>query len=202
MTLLIAMFPIYLMGNLHCLGMCGPLAMMIGNSPYRGYYLMGRMLSFTMAGALAGMFGYVIASLLQPYHLSYLFSLGLGISMLLIGAFILLGKSPGIPLLSRYEKKMSALLFHQGPWALFLFGFFTIALPCGQTLLVFSACALSGSAAAGTVNGLAFALLTTPSLLLAMHAKKFVNKAHKFYRPVVGVLAILVGIGAIYRGVL
>lgn len=202
MTLLLAMFPIYVMGNLHCLGMCGPIALMIGSSPYRGYYLLGRLISFTLAGTLAGMFGYVVATLLQPYHLAYLFSLSIGISMLLIGISILMGKSIGFPLFAYYEKKMSVLLLKKGPWALFLFGFCTIALPCGQTLLVFSACALSGSASTGTLNGMAFALLTTPSLLLAMQAKRFVAKAHGLYRPVVGGLAILVGLGAIYRGIL
>lgn len=202
MTLLFAMLPIYVMGNLHCLGMCGPLAMIIGASPYWGYYLLGRMVSFTMAGTLAGMFGYVIATLLKPYHLAPVFSLAIGGSMLGIGIFTLMGKSFAWPLLASYEKRMSSLLLKKGPWTLFLFGFFTVALPCGQTLLVFSACALSGSAATGTINGMAFALLTTPSLFLAMQAKRFVASAHRFYRPVVGVLAILVGLGAIYRGFL
>ena len=31
MTLFLAMLPIYLFGNIHCFGMCGPLAMMIGH---------------------------------------------------------------------------------------------------------------------------------------------------------------------------
>jgi sulfite exporter TauE/SafE len=201
-TLLIAMLPVYLMGNLHCLGMCGPVAMLIGTSPYRGYYLLGRLISFTLAGTLAGAFGYVLASLLQPYHLSALISIGFGLSMVVIGVALFMGKNLILPGMQAVESKMGALLQQKGPLALFAFGFLTIALPCGQTLLVYSACALSGSIEVGTINGLAFALLTTPALVLAMQARRFVQSANRFYRPVVGGLALLVGTGAIVRGLI
>lgn len=194
------MLPVYIMGNLHCLGMCGPIAALIAASPYRAYYLLGRLISFTLAGSLAGAFGYVIAALLEPYHLAALFTVGIGISMVVIGVLLLLGKSVSWKGFALYEQKMGALLMKKGPMALFSFGFLTIALPCGQTLLVYSACALSGSMATGTLNGMAFALLTTPSLLLAMQARRFVQAAHAWYRPIVGGSALLVGFGAIYRG--
>lgn len=202
MTLLVAMLPVYIMGNLHCLGMCGPVAMLIAASPYRGYYLLGRLFSFTLAGTLAGAFGYVLASLLQPYHLSALISIGFGLSMALIGVAILFGKSLILPGMHSIERKMGGLLHQKGAFSLFAFGFLTIALPCGQTLLVYSACALSGSIETGTINGLAFAVLTTPALILAMQARRFVKSADRFYRPIVGGLALFVGTGAIVRGLI
>lgn len=82
----------------------------------------------------------------------------------------------------------------------FLFGFFTLALPCGQTLIVFSACALSGNMFVGLFNGLAFALLTSPSLFLAMKAHSLLHKAKHYYHTIIGVSALLVGCMAVLRG--
>lgn len=196
------MLPIYILGNFHCLGMCGPLAMMIGTSPHRGYYLLGRLISFTLAGALAGGLGYLIAAFLQPYKLSSLLSILLGFAMGWIGIAILRGKPLSFKGMDKIEAKLSRLLIEKGPFSLFLFGFLSIALPCGQTLLVYSACALSGSAATGTLNGLAFAILTTPALFLAMQARHLLRAFDRFYKPVVGGVSLLIGGVSIYRGLI
>jgi sulfite exporter TauE/SafE len=60
MTLLLAMLPYYLLGNLHCLGMCGPLTMMLGAHRFRYFYFAGRLFSFTLAGGIAGELGAVL----------------------------------------------------------------------------------------------------------------------------------------------
>ncbi len=205
MQLLAAMFPIYLLGNFHCIGMCGPIAMLLGRSPYRGFYLLGRLVSFTFAGFLAGAFGEVLAISLNAYHLAGLLSIVIGLVMALSGVFLL--GSIKTPFLWKIEKlahpfreKMNQLLFSQEPMPLFLVGFFTIALPCGQTLLVYSACALSGSAWIGTLNGFAFGLLTTPSLYLAMRGSGMLARIKKYYRPIVGGMSIAIGSVAILRG--
>ena len=79
------------------------------------------------------------------------------------------------------------------PLSTFLFGFFTIALPCGQTIVVYSACALSGDLCAGAINGLAFALLTSPSLFLAMSANQLFFRWKQHHRTILGWSAMLVG---------
>jgi hypothetical protein len=205
MHLLAAMLPIYILGNFHCIGMCGPIAMLLGRSPYRGFYLLGRLVSFTLAGFLAGAFGEVIAISLNAYNLAGMLSVIIGFVMALSGIFLL--GSIKTPYLGRIEKfaapfreKMNQLLFSKEPMPLFLVGFFTIALPCGQTLLVYSACALSGSAWIGTLNGFAFGLLTTPSLYLAMRGSSLFARIKKYYRPIVGSLSVAIGTVAILRG--
>lgn len=206
MSLLFAMLPIYLLGNLHCLGMCGPVAMLLGTSPYRGFYLLGRLLSFTLAGTIAGFFGEVINSVFASYHLSGWFSIIFGTGMAGIGVTVLFGID--LPYSHAFAKKFSflhhylnSLLFSQEPWPLFLVGFLTIFLPCGQTLIVYSACALSGSAFIGTLNGLVFGVLTTPSLLLAMRAKRWMTGVKGWYHPLVGGMAVCVGSVTVLRGV-
>lgn len=203
MTLLTAMFPIYVMGNFHCLGMCGPLALLLGSSPYRAFYLLGRLISFTLAGFIAGAFGEVLGIAFQNY--SGLLAIILGGIMAASGFFVLSNfKVPFSSSVERFfapfRERLNHLLFSKEPWPLFLVGFFTIALPCGQTLLVYSACALSGSTFVGTLNGFAFGLLTTPALYFAMQARGLLERMKRFYRPVVGGMAFGIGLIAILRG--
>lgn len=205
MTLFVAMLPVYLFGNLHCLGMCGPLVMMIGQHRYRYFYFLGRTLSFALAGLAAGGVGAVAGALFKQAHIAEASSFLFGGILLLLGVCTLAGWSfPGHAWLGKRLAKMnqtlSLLLLQDKAWPTFLFGFFTLALPCGQTLIVFSACALSGDALVGFFNGLAFALLTSPSLFLAMQAHAFLRKARRYYQTVIGLSALLVGALSLLRG--
>lgn len=205
MQLLLAMTPFYLIGNLHCLGMCGPLAMMVGLHRYRYCYFLGRLIAFTLAGLLAGAFGAVLNVVLNHYHLAGLFSLVFGGILVLSGAFNFSGKTlPGQHLLAkttaRANQSLSLLLLRDTFFATFLFGFSTIFLPCGQSLIVFSACALSGSWEIGMLNGCAFALLTSPSLLFAMKFHGLLRLAKKNYQALMALTCIFIGIFSLCRG--
>lgn len=205
MTLLLAMLPLYLFGNLHCLGMCGPLVMMIGQHRYRYFYFLGRTLSFTLAGLIAGALGAVAGAFFKHYHLAEATSFIFGGILVVLGFFTLCGWSyPGYEWLgrklARSSQTLSLLMLKDRAWPTFLFGFFTLLLPCGQTLIVFSACALSGDAYVGLINGFAFALLTSPSLFFAMKAHAFLRQARQYYQLVIGVSALMVGVLALLRG--
>ncbi|HEV8051427.1 MAG TPA: sulfite exporter TauE/SafE family protein [Parachlamydiaceae bacterium] len=205
MTLLLSMLPLYLFGNLHCLGMCGPLVMMIGHHRYRYFYFLGRTLSFSLAGMIAGAIGAVSDSFFRHYHLGEATTFLFGFILLILGVFTLLGWSyPGHQWLARrlagVNQTLSMLMLRDKAWPAFLFGFFTLALPCGQTLIVFSACALSGDMYVGLLNGFAFAVLTSPSLFFAMKAHAILRQARQYYRAVVGISALIVGLFAILRG--
>lgn len=205
MTLFLSLLPLYLFGNLHCLGMCGPLVMMIGQHRYRYFYFLGRTLSFSLAGMAAGGVGAVSDIVFKHYHIAAMTTWIFGIVLMVLGIFTLGGWSyPGHQWLARrlagVNSTLSLLMLRDQAWPAFLFGFFTLALPCGQTLIVFSACALSGDPMIGLLNGFAFALLTSPSLFLAMKAHTFLRHARRYYRTVVGVSALIVGALAILRG--
>lgn len=179
--------------------------MMIGHHRYRHFYFLGRTLSFSLAGMTAGGIGAVADSFFKHYHLSEATSLLFGAFLMILGFFTLVGWSyPGYHWLSRRlaatNHTLSLLMLRDRAWPAFLFGFFTLALPCGQTLIVFSACALSGDLFVGLMNGFAFAVLTSPSLFFAMKAHTFLRQARRHYRTVVGISACLVGGLAILRG--
>lgn len=205
MSLLISMLPFYLVGNLHCLGMCGPLVMMIGAHRYRLFYFAGRLASFTLAGLIAGEAGAVLNVLLSHYHLSAAISFAFGGIILTAGAYSLLGKAlPGqnwlAKLTANANRQLSLLMLRDTPLATFLFGFSTIALPCGQSLIVFAACALAGDPWKGVLNGFCFALLTSPSLFFAMRAHMLLGSAKRHYNTLVGIAALLAGSIALCRG--
>jgi uncharacterized protein len=206
MTLFFSLLPLYLFGNLHCIGMCGPLVMLLGKHRYRYYYFAGRIASFSLAGLAAGELGAVLHLFLKKFHLAEITSLlcglviiGWGIQKMTgkTGKRIEQGKNSTLNALHRW---VSTLLLKDTGLSAFLFGFFTIALPCGQTIIVFSACALTGNAWIGLGNGFAFALLTTPSLVIAMHALKLFKSCRKYDSAILGGCSILVGILACCRG--
>lgn len=181
------------------------MVMMISKHRYRYLYFGGRLLSFTLAGLAAGGAGAILNLVLTPYHLSAILSFLFGGIIILLAACTLFGwRYPGYIWLasrtSNISKNLSILMAQNHPWPTFLLGFFTIALPCGQTLTVYSACALTGDLFAGLINGFAFSFLTTPSLIVAMHAHTLFRKWSSAYKPITGSLALLVGGLALCRG--
>lgn len=202
---MLTMLPIYLFSNLHCIGMCGPLVMMIGQHRFRYFYFLGRTLSFTLAGLIAGGFGEVIHLMLKTLHIMEGMSFLFGSCFFITGLYTLKGwQYPGFTWLSKklspINSKLSTLMLQDKIWPTFFFGFFTIMLPCGQTLIVFSACALSGSLWVGTLNGFVFALLSSPSLIIAMNAYAFFKRLSRHYAVFMGGAALLIGTLTICRG--
>lgn len=205
MTLFLTLLPIYLLGNLHCLGMCGPLVAMLGRHRYRFHYFLGRLLSFSLAGWLAGAMGEVLGATLSSYHLSAFLSFTFGSLILLVALNHLIGlRLPGSQRLALAMadggKLLTPLMMQDRRLPTFLFGFFTLALPCGQTLIVFSACAVAGDAAVGLINGALFALLTSPSLFIAMHAYRLLPRLRQYASPLLGSAGLIVACLALARG--
>lgn len=206
MTLFLSLLPLYLFGNLHCIGMCGPLVMLLGQHHYRFFYFFGRLLSFSLAGFIAGGLGSILHLVLKKYYLAELMSFFCGILIINWGVRQLFGWKKNVSsynensISSHFHRWISRLMLQDKGWSTFLFGFMTIVLPCGQTLVVFSACALTGSAWIGLANGFAFALLTSPSLIVAMHALRIFKNSKRYDRFIIGCCSVLVGTIACCRG--
>lgn len=200
MQLLIAMLPLYLLGNLHCMGMCGPLVMMIGQHRYRYFYFLGRLLGFTAAGLIAGSAGALVNGVLQRFHIGAAAALLFGAVLVVLGVMQIGRWRLTLPGLGWANKRLAGLMLKDRPESTFLFGLATLLLPCGQSLIVFTACALSGSSLTGLINGAAFALLTSPSLFFAMQARRLLTKLRHRVDLITGALALLVGILSICRG--
>lgn len=56
-----AAFVAALVGSLHCIGMCGPLRLVLGDSSSsRTFYQLGRLMAYLLLGALAGTLGWTL----------------------------------------------------------------------------------------------------------------------------------------------
>lgn len=204
MALFLSLFPIYLLGNFHCLGMCGPLVSLLARHPLKWLYFVGRIFSFSLAGLFAGEMGVVIDVLFKKFHLSAISAFLFGMIFFAMACsyfftFAIPGKNILLKNIAPLSKKFALLLDKENPWGTFAFGFFTVIFPCGQTFIVFSACALFGSAFHGMLNGFCFALLTSPSLVFAMKSFSFLSKKIQFEK-LNGILSIFLGFLAILRG--
>jgi uncharacterized protein len=204
MSLFISLLPVYLLGNLHCMGMCGPLVMFIGRHRFRNAYFLGRIVAFSLAGMIAGEIGAVLQLIFNKFHIPAITSFLFGGFLILMAISYLAGiRYSGAffsSLLGEWSKKAAMLLTKDQFYSVFLFGLCTVLLPCGQSLMVFSACALSGDALVGGINGFAFALLTSPSLWFAMKAQALLKACKRYYYPLLGIFSLIVGLLAICRG--
>ncbi len=203
MTLFFTLLPVYLFGNLHCAGMCGPLMMLLAKNRYRWAYFVGRTVAYSLAGLLSAEVGLFFFHTLARYHLSALLSLCFGCAILCLAVLTFLKLPyPGAKWLAsktgRVSTLLSKLLGTSGPYPIFFFGVCTLLLPCGQTLIVFSACALDAHPLAGLANGFVFALLTSPSLLVSMSAFKRLRSSYHYW---MGGATLVVGLLAILRGI-
>lgn len=205
MSLFFSLLPIYVFGNLHCMGMCGPLVLMLGRHRYRYYYFFGRGLSFTLAGGAAGGLGAVLHAVLKEFHVATLTSFLFGSAIIVYGILILfkinmIQRIPKNGLLHKIQVHLTTLMLRDRPLAVFLFGFFTLLLPCGQSIIVYSALALESNVWLGFFNGFIFALFTTPSLFLAMKAQALFKNLKFNSHLIFGYCALCVGGLAILRG--
>jgi len=206
MNILFSLLPIYIFGNLHCASMCGPLVMLLSKHPYRRWYFLGRLFSFTMTGLISAEMGMMLFSLLSQWHIAAAFSLLFGSWITALGICLFFNvRLPGSSWIAKKSAKFSVaigkLIFQNSFYAVFLFGACTILLPCGQTIVVFSAIALNGNPLTGAMNGFLFALLTSPALIAAMRTSRFFCKQQKGYHLWMGGAVFCIGLLAVLRGV-
>jgi len=178
----LAIFLVGLLGAGHCAGMCGGIvgalsAQGAGDRPawslHLGYNL-GRILSYTLAGALVGAlgglgmaFGPVASIQLVFYVLANVMLVALGFYLMGLTRSLAVVERIGHLLWARIRPLTTRFLpvrrFGQA-WALgMLWGW----LPCGLVYSVLATALVSGSAERGALAMLVFGLGTLPNLLLA-----------------------------------
>ena len=210
MTTMLTLFTMGLLGAGHCFGMCGGIATAISfGSPEKAklayvlFYNMGRILSYSIFGALAG----GMIAMVSHYSGALLWLRCLtGVMMILLGLY--LGQFyNGLVFLERIGQKIwryisplaSKLLPLKSPVAALPFGFLWGWLPCGMVYSALSLAALSSNSLEGFMLMLAFGMGTLPAMVLvgsaAQSLKKVVNNL--VVRRVSATLLILYGLYSI-----
>jgi len=176
-----------LLGGVHCVGMCGGLVAAFSfradgtAPPFRLHlgYNFGRIVSYTLFGALAGALGASINLLeIRPLQIA-LYVLAQGV-MILLGLYlagwnqwVLVFEKAGGALWSRLQPLFKKLLPVKSLPGALVAGFFWGWLPCGLVYSILVAALAAGSATSGAALMLSFGLGTLPNLLgMALFANR------------------------------
>ncbi|GAB3713576.1 sulfite exporter TauE/SafE family protein [Spirosoma flavus] len=171
LTWILAALTTGLIGSLHCVGMCGPLAMAlpVGRLPQSqrsvsiGLYHVARITAYAGIGAIAGSIGYVL--LLTGFQ--QILSIGAGL-FLLIWTLVLRGRSGGLATTSRTRWVAASMtkLLQQPSWRTFpALGFLNGLLPCGFVYVALAGAITTGHAGYSAIYMMLFGLGTVPALL-------------------------------------
>lgn len=210
-------FLVGLLGGGHCAGMCGGIVGAVsltlpGQHPRLVYLLAyngGRIASYGLAGALAGLLGassLAFNHLLPVEHGLYLLAnlmlVALGLYLAGFWQGVLLLERVGSMLWRRIQPYTKSLVPLRSPWHALLLGGLWGWLPCGLVYSVLVAALASGSALHGATLMLAFGAGTLPALLaMGMAAVRLKSLLQQLWvRRVSGGLVLGFGLFGVWRG--
>ncbi|MFA0964903.1 sulfite exporter TauE/SafE family protein [Roseivirga sp. BDSF3-8] len=208
---LVPAFIIGFAGSLHCVGMCGPLALAVPAGSirtgrwllHRTAYQAGRLLVYALLGALIALAGQGAAFAGWQKALS----IGAGMFLLLLAVLpaqmerLASGNGRVAALISRLRKKLSVLIKAGGWKASATLGALNGLLPCGLVYAGLAGALLTGSALNGALWMLAFGLGTLPAMILVLTSGNLLlARFRPQVRKVMPLTAGLLGVVLIIRG--
>ena len=208
-------FLVGLLGGVHCLGMCGGIVgvLTLGqpqqDAATAGFwklqlgYNAGRMLSYALAGTIAGGLGLLLAQAGPLHYTQQILNAVAGLFMILMGLYLggwwmglaRVEKAGGV-LWKRIEPLGRKLLPVRSPGQAFLLGMVWGWLPCGLVYSVLIWALSAGGMVDGALLMAAFGLGTLPNLLLMGAAAGWMGSLLRkpLARKIAGGLVILFGV--------
>ena len=204
-------FMMGLVGSLHCVGMCGPIALSL---PYQGkhrllaagnvlLYNTGRIVTYSLLGVTIGLFGrgFFLAGF-QSYV-----SIILGVFLLLVALFSInvesqILKIRGFQSLNAWvQKQLGRLLRKGGPDKLFFIGLLNGLLPCGLVYMGIVGAVTSGTIIDSTLYMASFGLGTLPLMMATALAGQFIKLEWRVrMRKLIPLFLIAFALLFIFRG--
>ena len=200
-----------LVGSLHCIGMCGPIAVALplGNKGW-GYkvfggitYNIGRILSYAVLGAVFGLLGHGIEMAGLQKWASILIGVVMIISVLAPALFKGKAKLEGIlfgyagKMIGKFRKlfKISSIP------SLFTIGVLNGFLPCGLVYVAIAGAINTNSVTDGIIFMILFGLGTLPVMLAIPLLGNVIGKNfRKKYNVVLDIFIVVLGILFVLRG--
>lgn len=202
-----------LMGSIHCVGMCGPIAFMLpvdrsNNLKKFGQIFMyhfGRLMAYGIIGLVFGLLG----KGLYIFGMQQKLSIAIGVLMIVVvlipyRTFTKYNLSkPIYKLVSKVKNRLGRELKKKSPDTFLTIGFLNGFLPCGLVYLALFVAIAMGSAAQGSLYMILFRAGTIPlkttaiyfSGVLKGNLRQKVTKLIPVFIVIVGVLFILRGLG-------
>ncbi|WP_296315039.1 sulfite exporter TauE/SafE family protein [Winogradskyella sp. UBA3174] len=202
-----------LLGSLHCVGMCGPIAFMLpvdrSNSFKKvsqiGMYHFGRLLAYSIIGLVFGLVGQSLYIFGIQQQLSIIIGILMIVVVLLphktIGKYNL--SRPLYKIISKVKTSLGKALKKKTADTFLTIGFLNGFLPCGLVYMAVFGAVATGSLLEGSLYMILFGLGTIPLMTSAIYLGKFLNstlkqriqKAIPVFVVIIGALFILRGLG-------
>ncbi|WP_053990356.1 sulfite exporter TauE/SafE family protein [Mangrovimonas sp. TPBH4] len=204
-------FILGLLGSLHCVGMCGPIAFMLpvdrsNNTKKIGQiaiYHLGRIFAYSIMGFVFGLIG----KSLYLFGIQQQLSIAIGILMILA---ILLpqGKynasrltAPIFKLISKIKQRLGKALQKRTPDTFLTIGFLNGFLPCGLVYMAVFGAIANQNMLEGSLYMALFGLGTVPLMTSAIYLGKFLSSAVKQrIQKAIPVFVVIIGLLFIVRG--
>tara|TARA_R110002051_G_scaffold48308_2_gene95374 strand:- start:126999 stop:127703 length:705 start_codon:yes stop_codon:yes gene_type:complete len=202
-----------LMGSLHCVGMCGPIAFMLPVDQTNNYkkfcqifiYHFGRLMAYSIIGLLFGLLG----KGLSIFGIQQNLSIAIGVIMILI---VLIPyktfnkynfSKPIYKIISKVKNQLGKELKKKSPDTFLTIGFLNGFLPCGLVYMALFGAIAMGNAVQGSLYMILFGLGTVPLMTTAIYfsgllkggVRQKVQKAIPVFVVVIGLLFIIRGLG-------
>lgn len=211
--MLYSAFILGLISSLHCIGMCGPIAMMLpidrSNETKKATqiitYQLGRLSAYAVIGLIFGLLGrgFLLAGIQQNI------SIFIGIAMILIAVIpekIFANynfSKPVYKIISKVKSSLGNQFKNKSYKSIFTIGLLNGFLPCGMVYAALFGAIAMQSASLGTLYMLLFGLGTVPLMTIVVYINSIIklpfrNKIQKvipYAAVIIGVLFILRGLG-------
>ena len=202
-----------LMGSLHCVGMCGPIAFMLPVDQTNNYkkfgqifiYHFGRLMAYGIIGLVFGFLG----KGLSIFGAQQKLSIAIGVLMILV---VLIPyktfnkynlSKPIYKVISKVKNQLGKELKKKSPDTFLTIGFLNGFLPCGLVYMALFGAIAMGNALQGGLYMMLFGLGTIPLMTTAIYfsgllkggIRQKVQKVIPVFVVVIGLLFILRGLG-------
>jgi len=203
-------FGLGLAGSLHCVGMCGPLALALpvqqatvaGRITAYTAYNAGRVVTYMLLGTLAGLIStaFSLAGWQQVFSiLSGLLLLGLSLLYLFKKKLLRRNIFPGLQ--SFMQRQLVRLAHTQKVSTYALLGMANGLLPCGMLYVALASALVTGDGLHGSLFMAGFGLATLPAMLLLLVAGSFISfRTRAGFQKVAPYLVLLVSLLLVARG--
>lgn len=209
--MLLSALALGLLGSLHCVGMCGPIAFMLPvdrNSNLKKFtqifiYHFGRLLAYGIMGLVFGFLG----KGLQVFGLQQKLSIAIGVLMILV---VLIPSKifnkynfskPVYKIISKVKNQLGKELKKKTPDTFLTIGFLNGFLPCGLVYMALFGAIAMGNAWQGSLYMILFGLGTIPLMTTAIYFSSLLKGvARQKVQRIIPVFVILIGALFILRG--
>jgi sulfite exporter TauE/SafE len=204
-------FLLGLVGSLHCVGMCGPIAFMLPVShdkPVKkgiqiGLYHLGRILAYALIGVVFALVGQGFMAFGYQQHISIAVGILMIVLVLIPQSYIKPIKifAPFFKFINTIKSELGKALHKKSYDTFFSLGFLNGFLPCGLVYMAIIAAFATEGFTGSILYMVLFGLGTIPMMTGVVYAQSFIKKHLKFnYKKLVPIAVVIVGLLFILRG--